>query len=295
MNSNEGTVLVNAAGATPVFADSTDFTGTSPGYEIQDYSTLPISNDFMFGLVMSEPERCRAFLEQILNIKIDHVEIIERQKGIDEKVDARSIRLDIYVDDGKTVYDCEMQTTGKLKLRKRSRYYQSQIDMSLLKHSVDYTKLKPCFVIFICTFDMFNQGRYIYRFENICTEDHNLKLEDGAIKVFVNTKGTVGDVSEEFKELMHFLDTSEIKEYSNQLVNDMVAELEKARSNEEWRKEFMSIELLKFECEARGEARGEDRLSRLIAILCESNKTEDIKRVSLDSEYRKQMLAAYAL
>ena len=76
---------------------------------MEEYSKLGISNDFMFGKIMEDPDRCRAFLEQILNIRIDHVEILKRQKTIDEKVDARSVRLDIYVDDGNTIYNCEMQ------------------------------------------------------------------------------------------------------------------------------------------------------------------------------------------
>ena len=68
---------------------------------IPEYSTLGISNDFMFGHVMSDPKLCKEFLQQILNIKIDHVEMLESQKSIDEKADAHGIRLDIYVDDGK--------------------------------------------------------------------------------------------------------------------------------------------------------------------------------------------------
>ena len=81
----------------------------------------------------------------------------------------------------------------------------------------------------------------------------------------MNTKGTVGNVSEDFTELMHFLDTSEIREYNNQLVNEMASELEKARSNAEWRKDYMSLELLKFDCreEGREEGRAEDILKML--------------------------------
>ena len=226
---------------------------------IPEYSTLGIANDFMFGHVMSDPELCKEFLQQILNIKIDHVEMLESQKSISDKIDAHGIRLDIYVDDGKTIYNCEMQTSDTAGLPKRSRYYQSQIDMTLLKPGELYTQLKKSFVIFICTFDPFGKGRYVYRFENLCIDEPEIALNDEAIKVFVNTKGTVGDVSEEFKELMHFIDTSEMAEYKNPLVNAMKRELEKARSREEWRKDFMSLEMLKTECEARGRREGEAR------------------------------------
>ena len=75
--------------------------------------------------------------------------------------------------------------------------------------------------------------------------------------MFINTKGTVGDVSEEFRELMHFIDTSEIREYKNELVNDLAQALVDARSRDEWRNDYMSIEMLKNECRAEGRAEGE--------------------------------------
>ena len=130
-------------------------------------------------------------------------------------------------------------------------------------------KWRKQFVIFICTFDLFQKDRYIYRFENLCIDEPDIALNDEAIKIFVNTKGTVGDVSEGFKELMYFLDTSEITEYTNPLVNEMANGLEKARSREEWRKDYMSLEMLKTECVAQGRAEGraEERKSLLKQLI----------------------------
>ena len=36
---------------------------------------LTIKNNFMFAAVMSDEENCKGFLERVLPIKIDHVEI----------------------------------------------------------------------------------------------------------------------------------------------------------------------------------------------------------------------------
>ena len=117
----------------------------------------------------------------ILDIKIDHIEYLESQKTIDLKVDAKSVRLDIFVDDGKTVYNCEMQTSFFKNIPKRSRYYQGFIDMDLIEKGADYSKLKKSFVIFICTFDLFGKNGYIYTFENRCVEYTDLRLGDEAI------------------------------------------------------------------------------------------------------------------
>ena len=72
-------------------------------------------------------------------------------------------------------------------------------------------------------------------------------------------------MDEEFKELMHFLDTSEIREYNSEFVNDMTAALVKARSNEEWRISYMSLELLMNECKAEG--REENKKENALAML----------------------------
>lgn len=79
----------------------------------------------------------QTFLERILGIKISHIEYPKSQETIAILADAKSVRLDIYVEDGKnTVYSIEMQTTMNRNLPKRTRYYQGMIedgDLSLEK------------------------------------------------------------------------------------------------------------------------------------------------------------------
>ena len=255
------------------------------------------------GKIMEDPERCRAFLEQILHIKIHHVVILDKQKTIDEKIDARGVRLDIYVDDGNTIYNCEMQAKVLRCLGKRSRYYQSQIDMRCLKKGQDYSELKRSYVIFICTFDPFEKGRFIYTFKNTCVEDPDASLDDETYKVFINTKGTIGNVSDDFRELMHFLDTSEIKEYHNPLVNDLADALQKARTMEEWRQDYMSIEMLKRDAKEEGREEGREegetnwqiRFKKLTEVLSAKAKFNDILKTATEPEYAKKLMAEYGI
>lgn len=58
-------------------------------------------------------------------------------------------------------------------------------------------------IIFICTFDLFGEGRLCYTFENTCLELPDLKLSDGAVKLFLNTEGMAG--SEEDSVLAELL------------------------------------------------------------------------------------------
>ena len=86
---------------------------------------LEIWDDFMFGAVMSNKELCKHLLEIILQKKIKDIRYTELQKAINLQYDAKSIRLDVYVeDDTESVYNIEIQTTNEKNLPKRSRYYQ---------------------------------------------------------------------------------------------------------------------------------------------------------------------------
>ena len=208
------------------------------------YEELGLSNDFMFGKIMRDEKICKPFLERLLGFKIHHIEYLEPQKAVDLKPDAKSVRFDIYVDDGGTVYDCEMQTTSQKELPKRSRYYQGQIDMNLINRGESYRKLKRSFVIFICTFDPFGKGSWVYRFENVCREFPELLLKDGAVKIFFNTHGINDVVSEEVKDLLRYLETSVKPKAKDPLLEDMKQALQSARTNKEWRHDYMTLQVL---------------------------------------------------
>ena len=138
----------------------------------KEYDKLRITDDFMFAKVMRNQKLCKKLLEVILNVKIDKIEYCEEQKTIDITKDAKSIRLDVYVRDGRdTIYNVEMQTVDTKNLPKRSRYYQGLIDLNLIEKGEVYNKLNKSYVIFICMSDVFKKGRHIYTFENICIEE----------------------------------------------------------------------------------------------------------------------------
>ena len=205
----------------------------------KDIQDLTIADDFMFGAVMRDPKLCKPLLEEILNIKIKRLEYPERQKVLDERYDSKSVRLDIYVeDDEKTVYNIEMQATDNTHLPKRMRYYQGMIDLNILNKGIDYEELNKSFVIFICTFDPFEQNRYIYTFQNICREDTNILLKDDEIKVAVNVKGTVGNISKELKAVLDYI----AKGIANtNYTKKLDVAVQKVKNDEKWRHEYMTL------------------------------------------------------
>ena len=178
-------------------------------YQIKDWQDLTIQDDYMFKLIMSRKRICKKMLEKILRISIDDLVYIEDEKSMKASYDSKGVRLDVYVKDDKhTVYNIEMQVRKPENegLYKRTRYYQSMIDGDLLKAGVDYDELNPTYVIFICPFEPFHEGRHMYTFRNYCTEDKDIELQDGTVKLFLNTKGTMDDVEPDVKAFLEYVD-----------------------------------------------------------------------------------------
>ena len=164
---------------------------------------LTIKDNFMFGAVMMDENNCRGLLERVLEILIDRVEV-SREKSIVYHPEYKGVRLDVYAkDECQSHYNVEMQVKRKAALGKRSRYYQSQMDMELLLSGEDYSELPDTYVIFICDFDPFEEGKYRYTFKMTCKESVQTNLEDGRTIVFLNTHGK--NESEVPKELVTFL------------------------------------------------------------------------------------------
>ena len=160
---------------------------------------------------------------------------------IDLSADAKSVRLDIYVeDDGNSVYNIEMQTTENGNLAKRTRYYQGMIDLGILEKGENYKNLKCSFIIFVCTFDLFGKGRHIYTFENCCIQDCAIRLGDDAVKIILNTKGIMNDITPEMKRVLDFIDG---KEASDDYTRELEKEMKSIRGNEKWRLDYMTLQM----------------------------------------------------
>ena len=206
---------------------------------------LNLEDDFLFAKVMNDKEICKELLEKILDIEIKKVEMVEEQKTIDLLLESKGIRLDVYVrDENNTIYNVEMQRGKHKNLPKRLRYYQGSIDLDLISKGEDYRKLAKSFVIFICTFDLFNKGRHRYTFQNVCLEDTTIKLDDEAQRIVLNSKGILNDLSEELLEFLKYIEnsTDEVaKSAKGNLVKNIHKRVENVKNDISVEVEFMTL------------------------------------------------------
>ena len=219
------------------------------------WEELQIKDDFLFAKVMRDKKICAALIERLLGTKIKDIIYLEEEKKIDIKWDAKSVRLDVYVEDGNRVFNLEMQTTNQKNLPYRSRYYQGMIDLNTIEKGESYRKLKESYVIFICTFDPFEQEKAKYTFENLCVEDKELRLKDGTRKIFLNAKGYQNAEEEDVREFLKYVNG---EESDNIFVKKIENKVEQIKSNKEWRQEYMTM--LMREAEIREQSREEGRL-----------------------------------
>lgn len=215
---------------------------------------LTIRDNFMFAAVMMDAGNCKHFLEMVLEIKIERIEI-SYEKSIIYNPEFKGIRLDVYVRDEKnTCYDVEMQVV-KQELGKRARYYHSQMDMELLLRGHSYEELPDSFVIFICDFDPFGEKKYQYTFENRCIEDLELSVRDGTKSIFLSTEGkNAEEVTGELVKFLEFVkeDKCDItQDYKDTFVKQLQDSIQRVKQNREMERQYMLLEdLLKEERKA---------------------------------------------
>lgn len=233
---------------------------------------LNLTNRFLFDEVMEDPETHQAVLNIIFGKDIPSLETNQTEKEGRLSLMIRSIRMDVYaVDEEKTVYNTEMQEERKTDLAKRSRYYQALIDTGLLEPGVpNYNLLNNSFIIMIMPFDLFGYKKYMYTFRSRCDEVKECILKDGAVRIFLNTKGTNDDeISEELRDFLHYVERTTddvVKMSASNNIRRIHERVCKIKTNEEvgvkymqaWEEKYFAMEEAREIGMAEGMAEGRD-------------------------------------
>ncbi len=214
---------------------------------------LTFTDDFMFGTIMKHKPVCKGVLERLLHIKVGKIEYPSLQKTIAPFYESKGIRLDVYVAESSRVFDIEIQTSVPPDLPKRTRYYQSLMDVDCLLRGQSYAELKDSYVIFICTQDPFGKGLPVYTFENTCQEDGDLFLADKSYKVFYNVGAYGKEKDDELCALLRYLCKKQATSHFTQSIDELV---ETTKNNEKFRSLYMSLNIHKDDLLMAGEKIG---------------------------------------
>ena len=221
---------------------------------VKQYEELSFRDDFMFGKVMQDLGLCKDVIECLLGRSIGELAEAQSQKEFKFTKDGKSIRLDVFNRDSLgEIFDTEMQNLNHksiehLDLPRRSRFYQSSIDIDFMEKNMSYKSLPDSNVLFICTFDPFGDGLCQYTFGEICKETGKM-LEDGTAKIFYNCTYTGVDIPKELAQLYDYIETGNTTNPLTQRINSAV---EKGRRNEIWRTEYMHFERIVMDARDEG-------------------------------------------
>ena len=231
----------------------------------------PFTNDFIFALVMRDPDICKGIAELIIpDEEIGEVKIAASENSLpDEKnekdeleialqayldfgKDMRGVRFDAYVKTADKWIDIEMQTTNKHDLEKRSRYYQALMDTDCLEKGGRFKDLKNTYVVFICTFDYLGLGEPMYVVESYIRKN-DLHFNDGTSKILLNTKCSPDKVPEKLKSFYEYInDPSKI---DSKLVEGIDERVQKYNTPE-WRERLVTLEYMIAEAKEEGIEQG---------------------------------------
>ncbi len=263
------------------------------------FKDLNLNNSYLFAATLSDPETCRLVLEIIIGHKLPRVKVTT-EKTILLSSEAKWIRLDVSATDELNVhYNLESQNADDENIAKRSRYYQAEMDVSLLKPGDAYEKLPESYVIFICTFDPFGKGLYRYTFTEKCQEN-GMCLGDGTYKIFLNTKGTNPDeISNELKHfLKYYTDTTDkcVEGVDDKLIRELHEKVTSLKKSREWEAGYMKMsEILENSkregiVEGRNEGIKEGHHNSLLLVLETKGSVPDDLRERIDTEQDIEVL-----
>jgi len=256
---------------------------------------LNLVDRFLFNETMEDKEAYQAAVSILLENEIELLEKPETEKELRVSPELRQIRLDVVsMDKAGRLYYTEMQQKDTKNLRKRSRYYQAQLDVSLLEPgSRDFNRLNDSCFILVAPFDIFGRGLYRYTFEGICRECPDLKLEDGAIRIFINTKGNnKQDFSQEFLDFMAYITTT-TDEAAQRTESGKIKRIHRKvkQIRESERIGVRHMQLWEEQAEIRDEGRAQGKEEKLIQMVCKKlNKKKSVEEIAEDLEEEREVV-----
>lgn len=172
---------------------------------------LNLVDKFLFDEAIADKEVFEAIASIVTDegVVLKESPHVEKEEGISPEL--RRIRLDVFgTTEEEKLMLLEMQKKNTYNIPKRSRYYLGMTDVSLLPPGEkDFNKLNDVCLVFIAPFDIFGRGLYRYTFEGVCRECPDLKLKDGALRIFINTRGkNREDFSQEFLDFCDYVTES---------------------------------------------------------------------------------------
>lgn len=220
----------------------------------EEWNSLTISDDYIFGRVFSDATLCKKLIELLLNVKVKELSVPpEYQKNFQAGINSRGVRFDVFTESASEAFDIEIQTTKQTDLPLRMRYYQSSMDTSLIKKGQRFSDLKQTYVLFISTVDQFGYGEPVYEIESSVKSHPEYQFDDKRKEVVYNINAFKKMKNDAVKSFLEYIATGEAKMDFEKEIDDKVVEV---KDDEYWKNNYINIQMWKMDAIMEGERRG---------------------------------------
>ena len=138
-----------------------------------------------------------------------------------------------------------------------------------------------------------------------------MEYEDGIRRIYLYTKGTEGNPSQELRDMLKYMENSIVENVTNADIQAIHEQVDAVKRDKEvgvqymksWEREMLIREEGKEEGREEGREEGKEvgkqeerrRLNTLILRLTEDGRADDIVKAAQDEVYQKQLLEEYGL
>ena len=143
----------------------------------------------------------------------------------------------------------------------------------------------------------------VYTVKNQCVEAPDMEYEDGIRRIYLYTKGTEGNPSQELRDMLKYMENSIAENVTNADIRAIHEQVDAVKRDKEvgvqymksWEREMLIREEGKEEGKEAGKQEERQRLNTLILRLTEDGRADDIVKAAQDEGYQKQLLGENGL
>jgi len=232
-----------------------------------------------------------AFCQEVLRtlLKDEQLMVIESKTQYSIKGAHRGVILDAFCRTSRGFCNIEVQNEAVNDDIRRARFHSSIITTTKTKKRTQFKDIPNVVIVYISEYDALKSGHAvteIRRCQNV--DDKWCPIEDGELIIFANTAIKEDTIQSELLQLFLCegeIDNKHFKEFSRQshyYKSDEKGCERMSMTFQDYRKELIA------EGEARGEVKGENRLSKLIEQLMEAERMDDVTKALKDEKARKR-------
>ena len=138
--------------------------------------------------------------------------------------------------------------------------------------------------------DPFGCDRIVYTVRNRCVEEPDINYEDGALNLFLYTKGKIGVISQELKELLRYLEDTNWQNAVSESLREVQSMVDQVKCDKEvsisYMKSYERDRMMRNEGRIEGRMQGkvEGLIESIKELLSDSGSIPEDIAAQIDSE-----------